>query len=463
VRRVPIPTLESLFVATFALLGFRLGTVPIRDNSAFVHLRTGIDMANGLGIPRADPYSFTAAGEPWVVQSWLAELTYGWLHRLGGIGLVVLQQGVLIAVLAWLVARLGRAGTPLRTAVAAGVAIAIGARYWTPRPLLFGLIGLAVLVTIVERRHRVWWLVPVAWLWANSHGSFALGVAWLVLRAIGEAIDARDRRAASNTGRYAVVFVVGLLASVVNPLGPRLLAFVATVVDKREALQDVVEWRSPAFTGTAALVSLAGLVLLAGIVMRRGALMADVLPIAAFVAAGLVAQRNLAAAGVVAAPALARALTTKRRPDAERPRVHLAFVAVLVVAAGVFAIDGLRDDDVNARAYPVAATEWLEERGLRAPDVRLAHQDYVGGWLILRDGRGARVFMDDRVDMYPSDVSRDYIGLLRARTGTLATLDKWRIDAVLWERESALSTVLRASPRWRRAYADDDWLVFLRR
>ena len=113
-RRVRVPTLESLFVATFALLGFGLGTAPIDDNSTFVHLRTGIDMARGAGIPRVDPYSFTAAGEPWIVQSWLAELSYGALHRLGGMGLVVLQQGALMAVLAWLIARLARAGTAMR-------------------------------------------------------------------------------------------------------------------------------------------------------------------------------------------------------------------------------------------------------------------------------------------------------------------------------------------------------------
>ncbi len=463
-RRVRAPALESLFVATFALLGFRLGTVPIRDNSAFLHLRTGIDIARGGGIPRVDPYSFTASGEPWVVQSWLAELTYGLLHEVGGVGLVVLQQGLLMGALAWLIARLARTGTPVKTAAAAAAAVAAGGAYWTPRPLLFGLLALAALITIVEGRRSIWWLLPIVWLWVNTHGSFALGLAWLLLRAVGEALDARDARAAGPALRYAGVFLVGLAAAVINPLGPRLLGFLVTVADKRSALQDVVEWRSPDFGGAVGLVSLAGLMAVAGVLMVRRAGFVDALPVLGFVAAGLIAQRNLAAAGVVAAPALARALRTKAMHGQvpERPRVHVAIAAVLVFAAGIFAVDALGDRKVDDDEYPVEAVRWLEDEGFRRPDARLAHQDYVGGWLILRDGRDARVFIDDRVDMYPRDVSGDYIELLRGRPGAQAILDRYDIDVVLWQQERALSSILDASDDWRRRYTDDEWAVFVR-
>ncbi|MBV8386727.1 MAG: hypothetical protein JO155_08060, partial [Acidimicrobiia bacterium] len=66
------PGLEPLFIAAYALFGFRLGARSIGDNSMFVHLRTGMDMVRNGAIPRRDPYSFTAHGHPWVVQSWFA-------------------------------------------------------------------------------------------------------------------------------------------------------------------------------------------------------------------------------------------------------------------------------------------------------------------------------------------------------------------------------------------------------
>jgi len=133
-RRVRAPKMEALFGAVLVLFGFRLGIRPIHDNSMLTHLRTGIDAVNGHGIPRVDPYSFTAAGKTWTVQSWLPEWTYGWAHSLGGYRLVVLEQALLCAGLAWLIFRLSRAGSPLRTTLAAVVAIGIGAPYWSPRP-----------------------------------------------------------------------------------------------------------------------------------------------------------------------------------------------------------------------------------------------------------------------------------------------------------------------------------------
>jgi len=243
---VMAPKMESLFTAAVVLFGFRLGARPIGDNSMFTHLRTGIDMVATGSIPRSDPYSFTAASHRWVVQSWLPEWSYGWAHRLGGYKLVVFEQAVLVALLAWLVVRLARAGSPLRTALAGITAVGVGTALWTPRPLLFGLICMALLIAIVERRRSPWLLLPVVWLWVNSHGSFPLGLAWLGARALGEGLDWRAWP--RDTLRYVGWFVAGLLVSVANPLGARLLTFPLTLGEKREAFQNIVEWRSPDFS-----------------------------------------------------------------------------------------------------------------------------------------------------------------------------------------------------------------------
>ena len=173
-RATPGRSLEGLFIATLALFGFRVGARPIHDNSTLAHLRTGLDMAHGHGIPRRDPYSYTALGHRWIVQSWLPEWTYGWAWRLGGGHLLVLEQGLLTAALACLIAYLARAGSGVRTAAAAAVAVWAGANYWSPRPLLFGLLFFGLTILIVERRRSPWWLIPVVWLWVNSHGSFPL-------------------------------------------------------------------------------------------------------------------------------------------------------------------------------------------------------------------------------------------------------------------------------------------------
>lgn len=471
VKRLRSPDLESLFVATLVLFGFRLGVRPIGDNSMLTHLRTGIDMVgggpvSGFGVPTADPYSYTAGGVPWVVQSWLPEWTYGWAHRFGGFRLVVLEQALLAAVLALVIVRLARAGSPLRTALAGTAAIMLGAPFWSPRPLLFGLLGLALTVTIVERRMTPWLLVPVVWLWVNSHGSFPLGLVWLLARATGELADWRawPREAA----RYVWVFLAGLALAALNPLGSKLLTFPLTISEKQEALSRVIEWRSPDFQLLTARIALVGLVVALVVLMRARVAWRDALPVVAFVAFGLVAMRNLPAAAIVIAPVLARAL---RRPESAAPRgaptAHQArtnrlLMATILAAFVVFGAAALAGDPLALDRYPVAAASFLDERGLIGGANRLAHRDVVGNYLTFRFGRTVRVFIDDRVDMFPLRVSEDYRTLLNGRSESLEVLDRYQVSAVLWERDRPLSTLLAVAPGWEQVYGDDDYLVFER-
>lgn len=454
--------MESLFVAAVVLFGFRLGARPIGDNSSFTHLRTGIDMARTGAIPRTDPYSYTAAGERWVVQSWLPEWTYGWAYRLGGFRLVVLEQAVLVAVLAWLVVRLARAGSPLRTAVAGVTAVGVGAALWTPRPLLFGLICMALTVTIVERRGRAWLLVPVVWVWVNSHGSFPLGLAWLGARALGEGLDWRAWP--RETWRYTGWFGAGLLVSVANPLGLRLLAFPFTLGAKQEAFRNIVEWRSPDFSKSGGYFALAFLAIALLLLLRARLNWRDVIPVVGFTAAALLAARNIGPLAVVLAPALGRAV---RRPETApehsggNPRMNRAVLATIATAFAVFGGLVLTSAPIDTIGYPVAATTWLEDQGLLAEPHRLVHEDFVGNYLTLRYGGGARVFVDDRVDMYPLSVSRDFETLLSAREGLAGVLDRRQVDVVLWHRKLPLVQVLLATG-WRETFGDKDYVVLQR-
>lgn len=460
------PSLESLFVGALALAGWCFGARPIGDNSMFVHLRTGIDIVDGLGIPRRDPYSFTARGEEWVVQSWLPELTYGWADRLGGAGLLVLQQAALMGALAWLIARLARTGSALRTLAAGGLALGAGIAYWSPRPLLFGLLCMALVVLVVERRASPWWLVPIVWVWVNSHGSFPLGLVWLGAVSLGWWLDAR--RFPSDMARYVGAFVVGLVVACVNPLGPRLLTFALTAGEKREIFNNIVEWSSPNFQSGAGLFTLAFLLPALAVLVRARPPWRDVFVVTVFLALGLIALRNLAVLAIVLAAPLGRALAPPVAVPADAAherapsRTNLVFAAVLVIAALLFGVGGATGRGIDDRSYPVAALRFLSRAGLLREPHRLATTDVVGCYLILRNGVDARVFVDDRVDMYPVAVSRDYIRLLHGEPGALRVLDRYRIDTVLWDASRPLTTILSASPDWHRTYRRSGWVVFQR-
>ncbi len=465
-KRVRSPSLESLFIGALVLFGFRLGTLPIGDNSMFTHLRTGIDMVRGSGIPRMDPYSFTARGTSWVVQSWLPEWTYGWAHRLGGFRLIVLEQAVLMAVVAWLVARLARAGSPLRTALSAGIAVGIGAPYWSPRPLLFGLICMALTVMVVERRRTSWLLVPIVWLWVNSHGSFPLGIVWLLARAGGEWLDWKAWP--RETLRYAWTFIGSLAVAAVNPLGARLLLFPLTLGKKQSTFESIIEWQSPNFHLQVNRFALVFILLAAVLLFRARLTWRDVVPTVVFLGAGLYAVRNLPLLAVVLAPVMARIF---RKPEwtAPRPaptlsqlRTNRALGVTIAAAFVLFGVAAATTPAINAKGYPVKAISYLEANDLLGGPHRLAHQDVVGNYLTLRYGRTVPVFIDDRVDMYPDKVSKDYVSLLRGRPGVLERLDRYDIDIVLWDRQQPLVQVIELSGQWHKIFEDHDWVVYRR-
>ena len=458
--------LEGLFIAVYVLLGFRVGAIPITDNSMLTHLRTGIDMVTGGGIPRVDPYSFTAGGTDWVVQSWLASLVYGGLAQLGGFRAVVALQAVLLATLAWLMARLARAGSPLRTALGAGLVIGLALPWWAPRPLLVGLVCMAAAVTVVDRRRSPWLLVPVVWVWVNSHGSFPLGAVWLGARAVGEWRDWRARP--SEALRYLWAFLGAGVVAVLNPLGLRLLLFPLTALSRREVFAGIREWQSPDFVSLEAriaLLFLAGIVL---VLVRFRLSWRDGVPVAAFLALGLLSARNLPVAAIVFAPVVGRAL---RAPESARiapdptpgvRRAHRAATATLLAAFVVFAAGIATADGLALGPYPRAAVDHLERSGLLGPGHRLAHQDAVGNYLELRYGTDVKVFIDDRYDMYPVSVTEDYRRLLAGNPQATAVLDHYGIDVVLWERRLPLASILAEAEGWQPSFTDDEWVVYER-
>jgi hypothetical protein len=402
------------------------------------------------------------------------------------------MNGVLTAALALLVHRLARAGSPLRTLAAALVAVAVSGPWWSPRPLLVGLICLALTILVVERASslggdghdgetapkgragpRLWLLLPIAWVWVNSHGSFPLAGVWLVAAAAGAAFD--ERRLVTVRFRAGLWFAGGLLLGCVNPLGPRLLLFPLAVGERREIFRLITEWKPPNFQSTPGLAAAVGLAAALVVLSRRRLPWALVLPAGVFVLLGLVAQRNLAPAGIVLAPALGAALlrrsidapavaggpATDAAPAAAVPRGDRLIGALVGVVAVVLLGNAISHGSLNLAAYPVEVLAEGERRGVIHPGRLVATQDTVGCYLILRRGREAGVFIDDRYDMYPVSVSRDYLTLLRANPGALDVLDRRSIDVVLWNRSLPLVPALREDG-WQEVGGDETWVLLVR-
>lgn len=468
------PSLGMVVGAAFALWGWSIGLGRLSDNSFFTHLATGRLILDG-SFPRSDPYSFTAPGEPWVVQSWLASVLYAVVDRLGGgDGLRVLTGvlGALLALAAW---RLTRSAITLipRVAVTALV-LAVGSTAWSPRPLLLGLLLLALALLVVEEGWPPWLLLPAFWAWANTHGSFPLGLLALGALGLGAWLDGRGGDGGGRLAPWAAVRRLpelralawaagGTAAGVIGPLGIQALVFPVRLLQRQDLLREVVEWQSPDFGGGWARLFLLQVVLGVVALVRRPSWRAAV-PFVVFTAAALLAARNIAVASLVLVPGTARGLADLGTiTGAARSSIARVGAAVVLVLAALVTVTRLGEPAYDLRSYPVDAMAWLEQQGALEGRTRVATQETVGNYRELVDRADGQVFVDDRIDMYPEPVIRDLLTLLRGRPGWQEVLDDRAVEAVVWQQQEPLAQVLAEDTTWRAVYGDGTWAVWCRR
>jgi hypothetical protein len=400
-RGVISPNALALFAVLAVGCSALIGLQALNDNSFFTHLATGRLIVDQQSVPTSDPYAFTSGGE-WVVQSWFASLFYGITDQLfGGTGLRVLT-GILCAALGWISWRL-TAATQLILVRAGGVAamLVLGGVLWSERPLLVGSIafGLTLLCLLEER--SPWWLVPLYWLWVNSHGSFPLGLVLIATIWFGGRLDRVDASRSAEVLRVGRLALLGTLAgALLNPYGPKLLFFPINLLGKSDSLQHIREWQSPDFSRTWAQVFLVLIVAAVAALMNRRSWRLFV-PFAVFFASALLATRNVGVASMVALPVVAYGFPGPigvAEPNGRSNSRRRPPTIAVVLALGLFALGlvSLSEPDYALDKYPVDAVDWMVDEDVFDPDLRLAHPDFVGNYLTLRFGEDASVFIDDR-------------------------------------------------------------------
>ena len=448
----------GLFVVT---AGWLIGLRPLADNSFLTHLATGRFILETGSVPGHDPYTFTAAGEPWVVQSWLVSVLYATAESLGGLGAVRIVVGFLAALLTGLGWRLlAPADGVVPRLAAAALFVGVGASLWAERPLMVGLICLAIVLLALEQDLDPRWLLPMGWLWVNSHGSFPLGVVLVVLSAVGRRLEGGSAAVEWRALRW---FLPGVLLGAVGPLGWRVLVFPLELLERQDVLRNVIEWRAPEFDTIGQrlfiLQLMVTIVLLARRPSRRHALL-----VATFAGAALLSLRNVPVASLVMLPAMAEglvgmgSLSSHARPRVTRMVATVAVAALVVATAARFA-----QNDLELRKYPVAPLAYLESNGVDLREVPLAAPDLVGNLVDYVYGAEQQTFYDDRFDMFPEDVTAAHASLLTAAPDMREQLDDFDIDLVALRHASPSAQILTLDLGWRRLLLDDEWVLVCRR
>lgn len=442
-----------------------IASIPLNDNSFFTHLATGRLILDEGQVPTSDPYTYTSAGEPWTVQSWLASVVYASAERLAGpvgLRLLVLAMFVLAA---WLLWRLTVPATSLliRTGLVSLV-LFVASGLWTERPYMVGVIGIALVWLAFEGRMPWWSMVPLLWIWGNAHGTFVLAPVLVALLLAGGALDRGSRRWRNVPKRersVSLAVLAGTLLAAVGPLGLRSLTFPLVAAQRSDVFRHITEWQAPRFRTASELVYLGFVVLALAITARWGRSWRLLLPAASFAAASLYAQRNIVVACVVLVAACARSapvvgsLRAGDRPRLGRPIASVVTVLLALVAASTVVTPLSAVDDYAGLAF--SRLESIETEGRIATDL------LNGNLLEVLDGARGAVFADDRFDVLPDDVFEDFLHLQHGGSRWEVVLDTYEVDTVVWATSTPLASLLRADDSWRVAYSDASWLVAERR
>jgi hypothetical protein len=451
VRWAPLVTFGLLLLS----LSRHAGT-GISDPDTPWHVLAGRHLWDTWQFSGPDPFSrFTT--RLWVLNQWLPELLFAAADHVGGLAAVAwLAQVCRLAVCLLLYVACRRQAGTLPAALVAGVAVLGTADSLSPRPQL---VGFALLVLCVDAWLRTaadlqprWWLLVVAYVWACSHGTWAVGVTVGVAAVAGLALDRRVSLRA--VVRLAAIPAGSALLAVLTPVGPALLGSFGAV---RAVSPYIQEWRLPT-TPTPSVISTAALLLivpLGWLMSRRTFSWTAVALWSVALIWGVSSMRTVAVGAIVVAPLAASAVdaVVGRQwilPSRGEQR-FLSGAAILAVAlSGVLAAGGPRVQTGVPHPFDDALA------GLPRGTV-VYNSDVLGGWLMYSHP-DINHTADTRMELYGPQIAREYLDVMAARPGWEEDLAHFRPAAALVEQQLPVVGALRAQG-WQVRGAHDGYVL----
>lgn len=514
--RIRIQTSVCFVIVLIALLCAGR-TRMVRDPGTLWHTVAGERMLDRHEIIRTDSFSFTQTGEEWIAQQWLAECAMAVIHRLAGLdGLLLITCAMIAWIFSMLFWRSARAGLPAPLVVLFLLFIAAASSYhFMPRPhivtLLFMTFGTSLLCDIELGRVSAKWLLVVPFamaLWTNLHGGALGGLASLVVFAL--ALLCRPGFLRRPDGYVTphpiwIGLAVGLstVAILANPFGVSLPRTWLGLMDSKVLPKLIIEHApTDLFSeqGTIILTIAGVYFVLLGKSVRTGVKSTWLLPAIWFVLA-LSRIRHAPIFALVAAVVILDMvahspflkwpsnsgqrfpLNSPQGPSAferqPRERMHfslrrwltapaptallIVMVSLLLQAAHVSVpVLGANWCRLDSAYWPVEATAALNRHLAAHPGANRVFNDMrYGGYLIYKAPR-ARVYIDDRCELYRDSGLLRYVELLKQPERIDGESIYRGIDYALVRSDSPSAKHLTTSANWSAIHHDATAALFVR-
>lgn len=458
-------TKDRLFLIVMLLAVFMMAARTPLDSDLWWHLRAGEVTWETRKPLLEDAFSYTRLGERWINHSWLAQVIFYLVYRLGNLRAISAFVAVLAVVSLWMVDKQFGGGFPVRALVLLFVALTSSV-VWSPRPqtislVFFSMVGYILYLYKWQDVNKLGWLIPLFVVWSNIHAGYVLGLILIAVMIAGELFN---RITAWERGTFlswheirilAVMFVIAGAVVVINPNGLAMWQIPFQTVGV-ETLQNLIsEWSSPDFHAfyQQPFIWLSLLTVAAVGLSDRKIDGSELAAFSAFFYAALIARRNFGPFALVAGPIMGRHLSALLDEWQDRAKEHWewfgnlldyrveseqgihpglqgalnAFIVILLAAAGlgkwIYVTRPGFIERAEREVFPVEAVAWIKEH---QPQGRMFNEYNWGGYLIwhLRD---YPVFVDGRTDLYGDEILKDYLRIKQGTPNVEKMIETWDI------------------------------------
>ncbi|WP_374088705.1 hypothetical protein [Methylomicrobium lacus] len=250
------PKTEIFILVLLAYLTWLIAAFCGTGDDTYWHIKVGEWILDNHRIPTTGIFSYTAANMPWVSHEWLsAIILYAVFSVAGWPGLVLLAT-LAITLAMWSMCNF----LVKRISINSCIIFVLFAYFLLtphimPRPHILILpimvFWTAELIKASENQtHPPYPLALVMVFWSNMHGSFILGIPFILYFAAESAFAIKDSALRlKELRRWLLFFLLSLSALLANPHGIDGLLLPFKLTDQTYVIDHIVEWASPNFHG----------------------------------------------------------------------------------------------------------------------------------------------------------------------------------------------------------------------
>jgi hypothetical protein len=462
-----LPAWLVLGIVVYALVLLN-GAILLGDSDTYWHLAVGQWIIDHGALPRADIYSFTRAGAPWISTEWLAQVLYAAAYDAAGwAGPIILAAAAIGSAFALFTYILGSRLPAKYAVVVALAALLVSVSHLFARPHV---LVLPVMIAWVHGLMRAsergqapsYWLLPLLVLWTNLHGGFVFGLALVAPFALDALWNAARPERRWLALHWIAFGLAALVAGCVTPYGWDSILASRRILDLGELLHLIYEWM-PVDFGRFGLFEACILAAIAGALYTGVRLTPPrIILLLGLLHMALSHVRNVEIFALLAPLVVLTPVATQFALDPARfariafpAATGVALAAVLGASTWAFAA-GHKFAPPESQT-PSAAVDALQAHGAK----RILNDLPFAGYFI---SRGIPVFVDGRAELYGEPFVMAYYRAMQLKDVNvlLDMLRGYDIDATVLTPATPAASFMDHVPGWQRLYADGNAVVHVR-